>query len=36
MTSKGLFREPADHDNWWRNPVAVDAFRAYQLTARGL
>ena len=28
MTSKGLFREPADHGNRWRNPVTVDAFRA--------
>jgi hypothetical protein len=28
MTSKGLFREPADHGNRWRNPVAVGAFRA--------
>ena len=26
MTSKG--REPADHGNRWRNPVAVGAFRA--------
>jgi hypothetical protein len=36
MTSKELFREPADHGNCWRNPVAVDAFHAYQLTALGL
>ena len=28
MTSKGLFREPADHGNRWRNPVAAGAFRA--------
>jgi len=28
MTAKGLFREPADHGNRWRNPVAVGAFRA--------
>ena len=28
MTSKGLFREPADHGNRWRNPVTVGAFRA--------
>ena len=25
MTSKGLFREPADHGNRWRNPVTVGA-----------
>ena len=28
MTSKGLFRAPADHGNRWRNPVAVGAFHA--------
>ena len=25
---EGLFREPADHGNRWRNPVAVGAFHA--------
>jgi hypothetical protein len=28
MTSKGLFQEPTDSGNRWRNPVAVVAFRA--------
>src|SRR6266568_3789295 len=28
MTSKGLFRESADHGDRWRNPVTVGAFRA--------
>jgi hypothetical protein len=32
--SEGLFREPANHGNRWRNPVAVGAFLLGQLIAQ--